>query len=84
MANENHPLKYVLIEHAEAGGSPVIRVFDNLADRAKATREAILGPACDDNKDLQCPEIATLSIDGRVNFEGDPPLEWLDAYVIIN
>lgn len=74
-------MKYILIEHTDGNDPIQLRIFDNVADRAKATREAILGPPDDDNKETDCPDLLTLAADGRVDFEGDPSLQWIDAEV---
>lgn len=74
-------MKYVLIEHADAGDVPKISIFESVAARAIATRAAILGHPTEDNKNEDCPELLTLAEDGRVDFEGEPSLEWFDAEV---
>lgn len=76
-------IKYILIEHADGNDPKQLRIFDNVADRATATREAILGPPDAHNKDMQCPDLLILADEGRVDFEGDPSLEWIDAEVDI-
>lgn len=73
-------MKYILIEHGD-GNPKQLTIFNTVEDRAKATREAILGPSDEDNKNIQCPELLKLATDGVVTFEGDPPLEWIDAEV---
>lgn len=75
-------MKYLLVEHGEANDPTIVRIFDTPHARAKATREAILGPPDEANKDLPCPDLLTLAECGRVEFEGDPPLQWIDAEVI--
>jgi hypothetical protein len=74
-------MKYILIEHGEGNDPKQLRVFDTLADRARATREAILGPPDAQNKDLPCDDLLELATDGIVHYEGDPSLEWIDAEV---
>jgi len=73
-------MKYLLIENAD-GYANRVRIFNDPGERAKATREAILGPPSDDNKDLPCPELLKLAADGVVDFEGDPSLQWIDAEI---
>jgi hypothetical protein len=69
--------KYVLIEHGEGSDPSVIRAFNTPEERIKATREAILGPDMDG-----CElDLSDLEKDGRMSFEGDPPLSWLRAFV---
>lgn len=75
-------MKYLLIEHGEALDPHRVRIFEHVDARARATREAILGPPNEQNQDTPCPELLTLSTEGRVDFEGDPSLEWIDAEVV--
>lgn len=74
-------MKYILLQHADGNDPKQLRIFDTVDARARATREALIGPHDDDNKDVQCPELLTLATDGIVHFEGDPSLEWIDAEV---
>ena len=74
-------MKYILLQHADGDDPKQLRIFDTVDARARATREALIGPPDDDNKDVQCPELLTLATDGIVHFEGDPSLEWIDAEV---
>lgn len=76
-------MKYILLQHADGNDPKQLRIFDTVDARARATREALIGPADDDNKDEPCPELLTLATDGIVHFEGDPSLEWIDAEVSI-
>lgn len=71
-------MKYLLVEHGDAGEPKRIRIFETAGGRAHATREAILGP---DNAGKYCPELLELAASGCVHFEGDPTLEWIDAVV---
>ncbi len=70
-------MKYILLEHADGNDPKVLRIFDTPEERIKATREAIVGEANND----PVPELNTLAQCGIVHFEGDPPLEWIDAIV---
>jgi hypothetical protein len=74
-------MKYILLEHADGNDPKQLRIFDTPDARARATREAILGPPDADNTNLPCPELLTLATDGIVRFEGDPGLQWIDAEV---
>ncbi len=72
--------KYLLVEYGD-GGPHQVSIFDDVGARSKATREAILGPPDEYNKDTDCPEILELAENGSITFEGDPPLQWIDAEV---
>lgn len=72
-------MRYILIEHGEGSDPKRLRIFNTVDARARATREAILGPPSEENKDLPCPELLTLATDGIVDFECDPSIEWIDA-----
>jgi hypothetical protein len=73
-------MKYILIEHSDGNDPKRLQIFDTVDARARATREAILGPP-DDANEGPCPELLKLSVDGIVHFEGDPSIEWIDAEV---
>jgi hypothetical protein len=74
-------MKYILIEHSDGAEPKQVHIFDTVDARAIATREAILGPPTASNKDTNCPEFLELASCGIAHFEGDPPLEWVDAEV---
>lgn len=68
-------MKYILIEYDDDGANRV-RIFETAIARELATRLAINGDTTS-----PCHELDTLDSDGIVEFEGEPPIEWLTAYV---
>lgn len=76
-------MKYLLIEHPEAGNKAIVHVCDSPVARERQTAEALY-----DKGDVRGHEeefggqLMVLANEGKLHFEGDPPLEWLDAEVI--
>ncbi len=84
MTTTMHPaIKFILLER---GDPSRISCFDTESARNRATLEAIFG-----NVDIMpTPEragealtmLSKLANDGRIDFEGDPSIEWFEAIII--
>lgn len=74
-------LRFILIEHGEAGEPKRLTAFRTNAERETATLDAIFG-----EHEPVTPEMrrtmAVLYGDRVIHFEGDPSVEWIDAYVV--
>jgi len=80
-ASGSPPTKYLLIQHGEGGDPALVSIHDTEQERDIATMDAIFGEHTPANDDM----LATLHLlkeEGIINFEGDPPVEWLKAKVV--
>ena len=71
-------LKYLLIAHPDGRGVASVTVCDTEAERDRATLAAIYGKA-EDAGEAAPHELAELRKEGWLRFEGDPPLQWVNA-----
>lgn len=78
-------MKYLLIEH---GDGATLTICDTPELREAATIEAIFGNVDAANEPEYRDEangyLELLRDSYRLDFEGDPPLEWLDAAEVKN
>lgn len=71
-------MRYILISHGEGADPAKFVICDTAAERELATQRAIYGTA---EVDAECwaKELAELRDDGWLRFEGDAPIQWVDA-----
>lgn len=81
-ANSEDVPKFLLIAHGDPGDPACVTICDTEQERIEATKRSMF-----DNGDITGHEdefagtVQTLTEDRIVTFEGDPPLEWITAYI---
>lgn len=83
-ANEESSIKYLLVIHCDDNqGHVVIRSYSTEEDRAEGTKLELYAHEMDDrDKDMWAKQLSHLREDLRLEFEGDPPIQWLNAIQI--
>lgn len=77
-------LRYLLIQRGESSDPTAVTTYATKAAREMATLFAIFGEYESVNGSHELEMRTTLEVlaeHGRLDFEGDPSIEWLDAYV---
>lgn len=74
---------YVLIEHGEGNDPARIHICKTEDERIQKTAIAIYGDVESAGKHPEefASDISTLTMDRRLDFEGDPSLEWFDGFL---
>lgn len=72
-------MNYILIAHGERGDLARVTICETADDRAEATLAAIYGKPEDADPEAAAKDLAQLRENKILRFEGDPPLEWVDA-----
>lgn len=77
---------YVLIEYGDAGDAHIIRPLRSQDELEAATMRAIFGEVLTPESD--CWDewqayLRLLHLDGELYFEGDPPIQWMRAYIVM-
>lgn len=71
---------YLLVIHCDDRPGVVVKTYPTKEARIEATKLEIYNSEMDDqDKDMWAKQLADLEEDMRLDFEGDPPIEWLDA-----
>lgn len=74
-------MRYLLIIHGEGSDRAHAIVCDTEAERELETKKAIYGSPEDADAECWAKELAELKDDGWLRFEGDPPIQWVNAEV---
>lgn len=73
-------LSYILVVHGESGDPSQIGVYDDPIARNRATMRAIYGGVAEPHQEAELSAILEcLAEEKWFHFEGDPPLQWIDA-----
>lgn len=74
-------MRYLLIAHGEGPDLAHVTVCSTEAEREAETKKAIYGTPDDADPECWAKELAELRDDGWLRFEGDPPIQWVNAEV---
>lgn len=78
------PFRFLLIQHGDNGDPTLISVHESKEDRDRATLAAIFGegePSNGSHEQEMRTSLEALQERGRLDFEGDPSLEWLEGHL---